>query len=610
MASEPSTIRNYRKRGDDLEQKVAVIESDNKRLRKQLDDLRAARKEKEDKAKEIDEPPPKVVKKSSKPIPGLSLQQSTDMKTLSKELDRLEKQFKELSLSKRARYSSKEQQEQLKKQLSQKVDLRDSLQETTEILKGRSDNLKVAVEAANSYMKLQPPDQTIGDSVMKALAKGRLERSSEDLPGFESQPNQTVFEEDDPTREKEAEVMLEYIEKFNELLEDRKYEEAAIHAANSPKGILRTPETLHRFKDLKGITTSSGRTPLLAFCDALMSSVLAFGVKPSDYMSIECVKCALEENRLDLLSHWIQQDRLTNSEQLGNMIYNFTKVRPTELVRYLSLAQQVYVKIEDFVSAMICMVRQGRVNQALDYAKNNKMTPPQLMEVLRVCPTNTQLVHGLYEVRHGNNKSLCPLGVILTTLLQTDHYDVGLHLVKEIHARGPKDVSLEASPLRNAVFDDPITTPEQWIEIVQKCQDTGYGEASIDILAAVTVLGAVKNASGYAAEVEKQVKEAEKLEEEQKAKEAKKAARKERRSRHKAALSESDQLSRANTSKDFSDPGKSTDIDIKGTSTVTKTTDSSYDSHVDSDTADSKKRVKSRKKRKVKMEDLFDDDTD
>ena len=43
-------------------------------------------------------------------------------------------------------------------------------------------------------------------------------------------------------------MMLEYIEKFNELLEDGLVEEAAVHAANSPKGILRTPETLNRFK--------------------------------------------------------------------------------------------------------------------------------------------------------------------------------------------------------------------------------------------------------------------------------------------------------------------------------------------------------------------------
>lgn len=56
------------------------------------------------------------------------------------------------------------------------------------------------------------------------------------------------FDDDDPNKEKEAEVMLEYIEKFNELFEDGKYDEAAIHASNSPKGILRTSETLAKFR--------------------------------------------------------------------------------------------------------------------------------------------------------------------------------------------------------------------------------------------------------------------------------------------------------------------------------------------------------------------------
>lgn len=62
-------------------------------------------------------------------------------------------------------------------------------------------------------------------------------------------PSSTAsFEDDDPNKEKEAEMMLEYIEKFNELFEDGKYEEAAIHAANSPKGILRTSATLAKFR--------------------------------------------------------------------------------------------------------------------------------------------------------------------------------------------------------------------------------------------------------------------------------------------------------------------------------------------------------------------------
>ena len=607
MASEPSTIRNYRKRGDELEYKMGVIESDNKRLKKQLDDLRAAREEKERKAKEVAEPIVKVVKKDKRAIPGLSLHQSTDTKTLTRELEKLERQFKELSLSHRTRYSTKDQQEQLKDQLSFKVALRDDLSETTEQLKTKRENLKVAVEAANSYMKLQPIDQSIGDSVMKALNNVKQQLDGEKEPGMQNTPNTTAFEEDDPTREKEAELMLEYIEKFNELLEDRKYEEAAIHAANSPKGILRTPETLHRFKDLKGVTTSSGRTPLLAFCDGLMSSVLAFGVKPSDYMSVECVKCALEENRLDLLSHWIAQDRLTNSEQLGNMIYNYTKVRPASQPQYLSLAQQVYVKIEDHVSAMICMVKQGRVNQALEYAKANRMSPQQLTEVLRVCPTNTQLVHGLYEVRTGNSKSLCPLGAIVTTLLKTDDYDVGLGLIKDIYSRGPKDVSLEASPLRNAVFDDHITTSEQWVDIVQKCQETGYAAESIDILAAVTVLGAVKNSSTHVADIEKQAKEVERVEEE---KQAKKASKREAREARKARLKASSLEKVANEDSEFSDPSKSTEIEIKETPSQIRT--ASSESDVDTDTSASVRqgRKPNKKRNRVKVENLYDDDTD
>lgn len=86
----------------------------------------------------------------------------------------------------------------------------------------------------------------------------KLFLSLEDHPaggdGVDNTPSETAhsstFEDDDPNKEKEAEVMLEYIEKFNELFEDDKFEEAAIHAANSPKGILRTQATLAKFRGI------------------------------------------------------------------------------------------------------------------------------------------------------------------------------------------------------------------------------------------------------------------------------------------------------------------------------------------------------------------------
>lgn len=53
-----------------------------------------------------------------------------------------------------------------------------------------------------------------------------------------------------------------------------------------------------------------GRSPLMAFCDALMSSVKATIHKPNEGLSLDCVKAGLEENRLDLVCHWLAQDRL------------------------------------------------------------------------------------------------------------------------------------------------------------------------------------------------------------------------------------------------------------------------------------------------------------
>ena len=50
-------------------------------------------------------------------------------------------------------------------------------------------------------------------------------------------------------------------------------------------------------------------SPLLAYCEALMSSVPAVGVLPNAETSLECVKSALQEDRLDLVTHWIAQKR-------------------------------------------------------------------------------------------------------------------------------------------------------------------------------------------------------------------------------------------------------------------------------------------------------------
>ena len=51
------------------------------------------------------------------------------------------------------------------------MSLRDELVENIEVNKIKSQKLKVAVESAQAYLKIQPPHQTIGDAVVLALTR-------------------------------------------------------------------------------------------------------------------------------------------------------------------------------------------------------------------------------------------------------------------------------------------------------------------------------------------------------------------------------------------------------------------------------------------------------
>ena len=68
------------------------------------------------------------------------------------------------------------------------------------------------------------------------------------LESFGAKQDDDTDSPDDGVLEDEAELLLDYIEKFNDLFENKKYIEAAYFAAASPRNILRNAETLFRFK--------------------------------------------------------------------------------------------------------------------------------------------------------------------------------------------------------------------------------------------------------------------------------------------------------------------------------------------------------------------------
>ncbi|KAK3591625.1 hypothetical protein CHS0354_013809 [Potamilus streckersoni] len=505
MASEPSTIRNYRKRADELEERIVIVKKDNERLQRQLEELRRKRSEKEKQEKQITEPPKRELKKDNRLLPGLTLEESTDLPLLYKKLDKLDKQLKELNISFKTRYVPKSQKIQLKETLDNKVSFRDELLRQGQFYKAKRLRLKVALEAAQSYNRVKPPHQTVGDAVIYSLAKARGmlkiqqekdQAAAEQNQGGEGPPREgsppvqattsSTFEDDDPNKEKEAEMMLEYIEKFNELFEDGKYDEAAIHAASSPKGILRTSATLAKFRDVK--KRINGRSPLLSFCDALMSSAGTGSSKPNAHLSAECVECALKENRIDLLSHWITQDRLTLSSEIGHMITNHSHKPNCQ-----ALAQNIFMRLHQYRDAVVCYLRQGRVQAGIEFARNKApFRHDDYIHVLRVCPS-LQLLHVLVEGQPRGSSRPLPVGVVIQTLLQEDNFELALQFIQELQNTSSID-DANISAFQAAVLDDTKTTEEEWNGLVSLLQDQDYEDTALSLLASVTVLTAMKKA--------------------------------------------------------------------------------------------------------------------
>ncbi|KAL5008618.1 hypothetical protein ScPMuIL_014199 [Solemya velum] len=508
MASEPSTVRNFRKRSDELEDKLIVIQKDNERLQSRLAELKLERKRREQQEKEISEPPKRELKKDHRLIPGLSLEDSTDLTLLYKKLEQLDRQYKELNITYRTRYVPKARKIELKASLDHKVTYRDRLLWQGQLYKAKQNRLKIALEAAQAYNRVKPPHQTVGDAVIFALAHAaRIQAAQEKASELASDPNQndggqgrdgspttapssSTYEDDDPNKEKEAEMMLEYIEKFNELFEDGKYEEASIHAANSPKGILRTSATLAKFRDAK--VPIKDKSPLLSFCSALMSSVAAVGSKPNIRLSCECVDCALQEHRMDLLSYWISQNRLTLSEELAQLIQKYCQCSLACRCKCQALAQNVYAHLGLHHQVAICILKQGRVQTGIEYARNkSNFTQEGYIEVLRSCPS----LHlaNTFVAPTENGFRMLPVGVIIGVLLEINHFNIALPFIQGLQNSPSQDDEL-INAFQAAVLDDNTTTMDDWDELIELFQNHGHQDIAMSLMASVTVLDAMRNA--------------------------------------------------------------------------------------------------------------------
>lgn len=120
-----------------------------------------------------------------------------------------------------------------------------------------------------------------------------------------------------------------YITQFNNFLNEGKIEEAVRLAIASPKGLLRTPQTIQRLQRIP--RTDPSQKPALALYFQYVQEL----DKLNEYESIELAKIVLQRpGGIEYIKQLIQQDKIEVNEKLGDL------VKPLDA----ELAMQIYLK--------------------------------------------------------------------------------------------------------------------------------------------------------------------------------------------------------------------------------------------------------------------------
>uniref|UniRef100_A0A671EY38 Clathrin heavy chain linker domain-containing protein 1 n=1 Tax=Rhinolophus ferrumequinum TaxID=59479 RepID=A0A671EY38_RHIFE len=455
LAAEPTALVYHRKRISQLEAKIRVFENDSSKIQLQIEKMKQLRAEYDTKEVKYCT----FSKDPSKPIPGMTLQESVNLDDLTKYLKHLEDKYAEIKQVMSEKYVPAQRKADLDEEMVVILKRRDVAETLNKELQFRFQRLQIILYALTSWVK---SDRSCSfQDFVKQIEK------TKDLHG-----DQGIVEElyeDDPGKAKEAEIFLHYIERFNELISLGEYEKAACFAANSPRRILQNIGTMNKFKAVGKIRGKP--SPLLLFFEAIFSTSRAHKRPINAELTLEGIKCGLSEKRLDLVINWITQERLTFSEEAGDVICDYGEKKTYYKAKCLALAQTIYSECGLHNKALLCLCKQGQIHAAMEYIQQFTAFPANdLMQLIKLFP-HIELIQYLTRERDGKPPFLS-FGLVILHLFSVDMKKVGIKLLQEINK----------GAIEHLMINDPFCSLEKWQEVANVCLQNGFGRLSNDIM--------------------------------------------------------------------------------------------------------------------------------
>lgn len=197
---------------------------------------------------------------------------------------------------------------------------------------------------------------------------------------------------------------------------------------------------------------SEDTDPLLIYCNSIIDSINDALSKPSEDMSVECLRIALKFNKVDLLTRWIAQRKITFSYQAAQLIEDYARLKAKNSKSAFELALFIYTDIKAPLEATICMAKLGRLSSMIDFIKSQKSLSSNneiYFHILKECPSvelATEIMDVSVSFKHLNfgiyflNQIILfqkisenlkiPVDKIVAILLDSDQPENGLKFLK------------------------------------------------------------------------------------------------------------------------------------------------------------------------------------
>jgi clathrin heavy chain len=144
-----------------------------------------------------------------------------------------------------------------------------------------------------------------------------------------------------------------YASQFNALIGSGDVAGAARLAAESPRGLLRTPQTIAIFQQ---VPAQPGQPqPVFQYFSILLEKG-----KLNQLESVELAKPVIQQGRPQLLEKWLAEDKLEASEELGDLL----------VTADVSMALTVYLRCNVPEKVINCYMQKGETDKIVGYASS------------------------------------------------------------------------------------------------------------------------------------------------------------------------------------------------------------------------------------------------